>query len=125
MIVPEVPKYWLKFSSPESTVPHGVCPPAQLFSVPSTRVPVGSAVVRVRGPTAGPRSSNGVVAVMRRLYEPMTGSRPPSPGRLASSTTVRPWAAHAISTCSRVGFAESYPRNMVGSVVYSWLTVSR
>ena len=35
-------KYWLKFSSPESTVPQGVVPPAQLFRVPSTRVPVGS-----------------------------------------------------------------------------------
>ena len=38
-------KYWSKFSSQVSTVPHGVMPPAQLFSIPRTRVPVGSSDV--------------------------------------------------------------------------------
>jgi hypothetical protein len=61
-------KYWLKFSSPLSTVPHGVTPPAQLFSEPSTRRPVPSAEVRSSGsPAAGPVSSIAVVAVVRRL----------------------------------------------------------
>jgi hypothetical protein len=63
-----LPKYWLKFSSPESTVPHGVIPPPQLLSVPSTVVPVGSAEVASSSlPAAGPVNSNAVVAVMRRF----------------------------------------------------------
>jgi hypothetical protein len=61
-------RYWLKFSSPDRTVPHGVTPPAQLFCVPSTRLPVGSADVRrYVDPAAGPCTVNGVVSVMRRL----------------------------------------------------------
>jgi hypothetical protein len=61
-------KYWLKFSSADSTVPHGVVPPAQLSSMPSTVVPAGSADVRNEAlPAAGPVSRHGVVAVMRRL----------------------------------------------------------
>ena len=41
-------KYWLKFSSPDSTVPHGVVPPEQLLKVPSTTVPLGSSLVLSR-----------------------------------------------------------------------------
>jgi len=62
-------KYWLKFSSPCSVVPQGVSPPAQLFSVPSTLVPVGSAAVVSSGdPAAGPVSLKTDCAVRRRLY---------------------------------------------------------
>jgi len=58
----------LKFSSPESTVPQGVNPPEQLFSVPVTVRPVGSAAVFNDAlPAAGPVTANGVSAVMRRL----------------------------------------------------------
>ena len=61
-------KYWWKFSSPVSTVPQGVTPPAQLFSIPLTRRPVGSSLVLSRSsPAAGPVRRIGVVAVMRRL----------------------------------------------------------
>lgn len=42
-------KYWLKFSSPCSVVPHGVVPPAQLLRVPRTVVPRRSALVRSSG----------------------------------------------------------------------------
>jgi hypothetical protein len=56
------------FSSPVKNVPHGVTPPAQLFSVPRTCVPVGSAWVRMSGcPAAGPRIAIGVAPVIRRL----------------------------------------------------------
>ena len=67
-------KYWWKFSSPESTVPQGVCPPEQLLRVPTILVPVGSALVLShRDPAAGPVAVNTVVAVMRRLKaEPCT-----------------------------------------------------
>jgi hypothetical protein len=48
----------LKFSSPERIVPHGVVPPEQLPSVPSTVRPVGSAtVVRSDDPAAAPVTS--------------------------------------------------------------------
>ena len=61
-------KYWWKFSSPVSTVPHGVTPPAQLLSIPLTRRPLGSSLVCSSGsPAAGPVRRMGVVAVMRRL----------------------------------------------------------
>ena len=62
-------KYWLKFSSPDSTVPHGVTPPAQLFWVPSTHRPVGSAAVLSSAePAAGPVKANFVPdRVIRRL----------------------------------------------------------
>jgi hypothetical protein len=50
----------MKFSSPDRYVPHGVRLAAQLFSVPSTRVPAGSApVFIIAWPAAGPRTSNG------------------------------------------------------------------
>jgi hypothetical protein len=56
-----------QFSSPERKVPQGVLPEAQLFSVPSTRRPPGSAAVFISAcPAAGPPMANGVVAVMRR-----------------------------------------------------------
>ena len=42
-------------------------PLAQLFSVPSTVRPAGSAAVRISGwPAAGPPTANGVSAVKRR-----------------------------------------------------------
>jgi hypothetical protein len=60
-------KYWLKFSSPESTVPHGVTPPEQLLSVPMTVVPSGSAAVRnAAEPAAGPVSRNGDATMVNR-----------------------------------------------------------
>src|SRR4028118_1649697 len=78
-------KYWLKFSSPESTVPHGVIPPAQLLRVPSTRLPVGSAVVRRRRlPAPGGSPPGAVVGVPepppagrvgRRAQAPVAGRR--------------------------------------------------
>ncbi len=69
--MPVALKYWLKFSSPESTVPHGVVPPEQLFMVPSTRRPVGSAAVLSRSePAAGPSIRKGVVSVIRRFFLP-------------------------------------------------------
>jgi len=58
----------LKFSSPDSTVPHGVVPPAQLLSVPRTRVPARSSRVRSRSsPAAGPVSSKGELTVILRF----------------------------------------------------------
>ncbi len=66
--VPSVLKYWLKFSSPDRTVPHGVVPPAQLLSVPLIRLPDGSAVVCSRAcPAAGPVTWNLVSALIRRF----------------------------------------------------------
>src|SRR6476620_5274154 len=119
-------KYWLKFSSPDSTVPHGVTPPEQLFSVPSTFVPVGSAdVFRKSLPAAGPVTTNSVVAVMRRLYGPKSGVSVPEADSPFTCTTDSPWAASAVWNCSGDGFSASYPLNMNGSVVYSWLTTSR
>ena len=56
------------FSSAVSIVPHGVVPPAQLLNVPNDRVPVGSALVRMRGwPAAGPEMRIGALVEMRRL----------------------------------------------------------
>ncbi|CPU67759.1 Uncharacterised protein [Mycobacteroides abscessus] len=50
-------------------MPHGVVPPAQLLSVPSTRVPDGSATVLTRSdPATGPVRRNSVVRCTRRLY---------------------------------------------------------
>jgi hypothetical protein len=94
-------KYWLKFSSPLSTVPHGVTPPAQLLRVPSTVRPTGSAVVRSRrSPAAGPSSRKGVEAVIRRFRSALrTGTavhRPVPDDRRRSSTTDMPWLAISI-----------------------------
>src|SRR3712207_9312253 len=64
----DVPKYWLKFSSPCSVVPQGVMPPAQLLSVPRTVRPSGSALVRrYSEPAAGPVTRKGVEAGIRAL----------------------------------------------------------
>src|SRR5699024_7658117 len=66
--VPAARKYPWKFSSPESSVPHGVSPPAQLPRVPSTVVPEGSSTVLSRSPpAAGPVSANSSRSRMRRL----------------------------------------------------------
>jgi hypothetical protein len=102
-------KYWSKFSSPESTVPHGVTPPEQLFCVPRTVRPDGSAdVLRNFEPAAGPRTSKIVSSVIRRPYRLGTTSRPPRIGSRRVSSTDRPCAAQAIFTCSSVGSAGSY-----------------
>ena len=67
--VPSVLKYWLKFSSPDTTVPHGVVPPEQLLSVPLIAAPVGSAVVLSSAcPAAGPVTLKTVSALMRRFF---------------------------------------------------------
>ena len=69
-LVPAVRKYPLKFSSPESTVPQGVVPPAQLPRVPRAAVPVGSSLVFSRSePAAGPLKEKGVDAVIRRFVD--------------------------------------------------------
>ena len=102
-------KYWWKFSSPESTVPQGVTPPEQLFCVPRTFRPDGSAdVFRYFDPAAGPRTSNTVSSVMRRFSGlGVVRSAPPIGSRWVC-TTESPCAAQAIFTCSSVGFAGSY-----------------
>ncbi len=114
------------FSSPESTVPHGVRPPEQLLNVPNALVPVGSTeVLRKSLPAAGPVITNSVVPVIRRLYWLNTGVSLPEPDSPFTCRTERPCAASAMSNCSRVGFSSSYPLNRNGSVVYSWLTTSK
>src|SRR5687767_2462531 len=111
------------FSSPERIVPHGVRPPEQLFMVPKTLRPLGSAgVLRYFEPAAGPRTSNSVVMVIRRLYfgSSLTSSR--LVRRLRSTTTTEcPCASQAVLVCSSVGLFGSQPRNMYCSLVYSWL----
>ncbi len=89
-------------------VPQGVTPPAQLLSMPVTRVPVGSSLVFIRSaPAAGPRISIGVVAVTRRLYrESRTTSHSPASVRRIS-TIDRPWASNSTSTVSWVGFVKN------------------
>ena len=96
------------FSSPVSTVRHGVTPPAQLLSVPSTVRPSGSALVRTRAsPAAGPVRVIGVVAVIRRLAAPITGVSRPDAGSRSTVTTDMPWAAMPMATCSGVGASGS------------------
>ncbi len=105
-------------------------PPAQLFSVPITVRPLGSAAVtRCADPAAGPVSSNFVSsAVIRRLY----GSRAASAGRhcpvsptRSISTTDRPWAAIATRICSTLNASIVVkPGNISSSLVYSWFTTS-
>ena len=93
------------FSSPESTVDHGVVPPAQLFSVPSTVRPSGSALVRTSGsPATGPASRKGVVAVTRRFSGSCSTAvgRPDEASR-DTATTLIPWAAIPMPICSGVG----------------------
>ena len=62
-------KYWLKFSSPDSTVPHGVVPPEQLFRVPSTTRPmrVGRGAQQRRARRRARSARTGCCAVIRRL----------------------------------------------------------
>ena len=98
-------KYWLKFSSPDSDVPQGVMPPAQLLNVPSTRVPVGSCDVLSRSsPASGPVTLNSVRWWMRRLYFAffrfVTGRHDPGTMPRRSSTTDMPWLARPISAIS-------------------------
>nr|BFF25954.1 hypothetical protein GCM10025732_39190 [Glycomyces mayteni] len=108
-MVAKFAKYWLKFSSPERIVPHGVVPPAQLFSVPSAVAPSASAVVLSRSePAAGPEITNGVSAVMRRLSpSPTTGVRAPVRRSSSTVTTDRPCAARPMRIWSSVGAASS------------------
>ena len=104
-------------------MPHGVVPPAQLFRVPSTRVPVGSStVVSSAWPAAGPRTSNSVVPVMRRLRRPPRTYSHWAP-RLARlrSTMDRPWAWRPTLTTSSKFEATYSGENMMFSLVYSWL----
>ena len=111
-------------------MPHGVTPPAQLFSVPTTVRPFGSAAVRSQAePAAGPVSSNFVPsAVTRRLYgrRPWpTGRHCPVPSTRSSSTTDMPCAAIAVRSCSTVRLSRPVkPGNIRSSLVYSWLTTS-
>jgi hypothetical protein len=109
-------------------VPHGVIPPAQLFSVPRTRRPSGSALVRAYSePATGPVSSIVVIAVIRRLRLPFpTGSQLPESSSRRISTTEMPWAIIAMRFCSAVVGASSSatPENMSCSSVYSWFTTS-
>ena len=114
------------FSSQVSTVPQGVVPPAQLFSMPSTCAPAGSDAVRIQGwPAAGPRIAIGVLAVMRRFSRgASTGFQPSGPA--AISTMLPPWAAISTATCSAVTRALAWePLPMPGKIrlvlVYSWL----
>jgi hypothetical protein len=84
-------------------VPQGVQPLAQLLSVPSTSVPLGSAAVFISAwPAAGPWRVIGVLPWMRRLYgEPATWAQLPSLLRL-TWTTLTPWAACALRAFSKV-----------------------
>ena len=89
------------FSSAVRIVPHGVTPPAQLFSVPRTRVPVGSDPVRMRGcPAAGPWIAIGVDPVIRRLSAefrttlPEIEQRRALPERVAGDRALQVVAVH-------------------------------
>ncbi len=125
---PVASKYWLKFSSPDSTVPHGVSPPAQLLRVPSTRVPVESAVVRSAScPAAGPSRTSSVWVCTRRLCTPSRrySHGLPNPARWIS-TTVIPCAAMMMRSCSSIrSSAEEMSGNISSSLVYSLLNTSR
>jgi hypothetical protein len=110
-------------------VPHGVMPPAQLLRVPTTRVPVGSAVVFIRScPAAGPDNRIRVSsAVMRRAYR-LSGTTVHVPAAFRRiSMTEAPWAAISTSTSSRVTREKSSclavgsptPGNMISLFVYS------
>ncbi len=99
-------------------------PLAQLFSVPSTVRPSGSAAVRISGwPAAGPPIANGVDAVNRRAYRlGRTGSQRPSPRR-ATSTTDTPCAACALRTFA--AFQVFSPSGCSRpSSTYSWFITS-
>jgi hypothetical protein len=116
-------KYWSKFSSQVRTVPHGVVPPAQLFSIPRTRVPVGSSnVLRRSAPAAGPVSSIGVSPVILRFRAcpgTIRGDLPPPDGS-STATSEPPWAASSVSTWFSVGASGFQSGNMISEFVYSW-----
>jgi hypothetical protein len=98
-------------------------PLAQLFSVPSTVRPSGSASVFISTcPAAGPLTAIGVLAVYRRAYfDGRTISQRPS--FRATSITATPWAACALRTFSAVQlFLPS--GNSSPSSVYSWFITS-
>ena len=73
-------------------------PLEQLFSVPRTLVPVGSApVLRKSLPAAGPVTRNSEVAVRRRLYWLNAGVSAPEPFSPLTCRMDRPCAASAMS----------------------------
>ena len=77
-------------------------PLAQLFSVPSTRRPPGSAAVRSSAwPAAGPRTSIGVFAVTRRAHG-LGRTSSQRPFFCSTSTTETPCAACALRTFAAV-----------------------
>jgi len=79
---------------------HGVLPPAQLLTVPSTLRPAGSAdVLSSSWPAAGPEISIAVLALMRRAnLLPSTAFHAPSWRTI--SITAPPTAAISTPTCS-------------------------
>ncbi len=107
-------------------MPHGVVPPAQLLSVPSTTVPVGSSWVRSRGePAAGPLKVIGVLTVIRRFSgAPTTYCHGSRLRPRASSTTDMPCAAMPMRRCSASCSGLVAGGNMTSSFVYSWFVTS-
>ena len=105
---------------------------AQLAKVPRMRRPSGSAAVRSSAwPAAGPATTIGVFAVMRRARrEGRTtdhGASVPLPSRCTSITDT-PCAACERATCSAVRAppaSEAASRCSSRSSVYSWFSASR
>ena len=103
-------------------------PAAQLFSVPSTVRPAGSAAVRISAwPAAGPPTANGVLAVKRRAWRD---------GRTSCQPVSLPWSTRAISitetpcaACALRTFSADQSASPPGcsrpSSVYSWFITSR
>ena len=86
-------------------MPHGVVPPAQLLRVPSTVVPLGSALVRSRSsPEAGPSRVKAVSMWTRRLWRVFfrlfTRRHEPAREPRRISTTDMPWLAIAMAVTS-------------------------
>src|SRR5262245_59244557 len=123
------------FSSQVSQVPHGVRPTAQLLSMPSTLVPLGSApVLNLSWPAAGPEKRISVSPVMRRAYLEL-GTTAHLPPVFLTSSTVPPCAIISTSAICLVILAKGVvlprrasrrprPGNISSSFVYSWLTQS-
>ena len=99
-------------------------PLAQLFKVPSTRVPVGSAAVRIMGwPAAGPPTAKGVSIVTRRAWrEGRTMDQ--TPRFISTSITDSPCAIWLLRTFSAVQGVMP-PTCSSPSSVYSWFMASR
>jgi hypothetical protein len=113
----------LKFSSHVRYVPHGVAPFAQLFTVPSTATPCGSADVCSSGcPAAGPVISIGVFTVIRRALRLRTTDHWPC--RSSISHTATPWAFCDRSTVSAAAQSGS-ASNMIVLSTASWFTTSK